>query len=563
MAIRPEPIQSLTRRRFLLLTGMGGVSLLAACAQPSTPAPTAAPKVDAKPTTAPAAPAPAATSAPAVKPAETAVATAAPAQAGKPATTKDTIVVAQSAEPDSGDPLRHTTYPSQNVLHHIYEPLVSYTADGKYQPRLATEWRTLDETTWQFKLRPNVRFTNGEPLDANAVKFSFDRAMNPDSRNRSLANLRSIERVDVVDPQTVNFVTKGPYPILLYYLTENGFSSVIVPPKHVQDQGEEALVNTPIGTGPYKMKAWRKGEAFLLEPNPEYWGGPPTFREVTFKAIPETAARVAELRSGGADLITNVPPEQVEPLNAGDTKSQVVQSNFFMFVAFNAIGDSPVKDAKVRQALNHAVDVDAIVKNVMGGYAERIAISLPKSAFGYPQNLEPVPYDPNRARELLAEAGHPNGFQAPFLSRNGRYLKDKEVVEAVAGYLQRVGVQCELQFVDGGVWGQISDQKGRPALSYPGWSGLDAELVWSPILQTGQFQSYFSNPQLDAVLAEGRGTLDEGKRRDAYERAARIIRDEAPHIPLFQLPLLYAAKKNLEWAPRLDEVIDLRSARFG
>jgi len=386
--------------------------------------------------------------------------------------------------------------------------------------------------------------------------------MHPEAKNRSVANLRSIERVEAVDPLTVNVVTKGPYPVLLYYLSENGFSSVIVPPKYLQEQGDEALLTAPIGTGPYKFKEWKKGESFTLEPNAEYWGGPPTFKQITFKAIPEIAGRVAELRSGGADLITNVPPEQVEPLNAGDTKSQVVPSNFFMLVVFNTLEEGPVKDVRVRQALNHAVDVDAIIKNVMGGYAERVAISLPKNAFGYPRNMQPIPYDPDKAKQLLAEAGFPNGFSVPFLSRSGRYLKDKEVVEVIAGYLQRVGVQCELRFVDAGVFGQISDQKARPALTYPGWSGLDAELVWSPILGTGQFQSYFSNNDLDAALAEGRGTLDEAKRKAAYDKAAQVIRDEAPHIPLFQMPLIYASRKNLTWALRGDEVMDLRTASF-
>ena len=487
---------------------------------------------------------------------------------GSPAATaaapaKDTIVIAQGTDAISLDPVKHTTFTTQNVLWHIYEPLVTRDAKtGAYLPMLATEWKVVNPTTWEFKLRSGVKFHNGDPLTAEDVKFSFDRAIDPETKNPTRANLTQIDKIEVVDPQTVRFVTKGPNPVLLFRLSENSFSSVIVPSKYVKAGGPDILATKPVGTGPYKFVSHKKDERLELEASADYWGTKPAIKKVVFRPIPETAARIAELKSGGADLIVNVPPEQVSGLNAGATRVDVVPSDFVMMVVFNTLQPGPLQNKKVRQALNHAVDVDAIVKGVMGGQAQRISVSLPREAFSYPKDLQPYAYDPAKAKQLLAEAGFGSGFKVPFISRSGRYLKDKEVVEAVAGFLQKVGVETELRFVEPGVWADLSNKKGRDGLSYPGWSGADPELVWSNILFTGQLQSYFSNKQLDDHLTEGRTTLDEKKRLDAYKKAADLIKEEAPHIPLFQPPLIFARNERLQWNPRGDEVIDLRKASF-
>lgn len=477
------------------------------------------------------------------------------------ASTKDTIVIAQGTDAISLDPQKHTTFTTQNVLWHIYEPLVTQDKTG-YHGLLATEWKTLNETTWQFKLRAGVKFHNGDPFTADDVKFTFDRALDPATKNPTRANLTAIKKVEVVDSLTVNFITDGPYPLLLYRLTEVSDSSVIIPAAYLKAKGDDILAKEPIGTGPYKFVSWKKDERLELDANPDYWGPKAKIKHAIFRPIPEAAARVAELKSGGVDLIVNVPPEQVPSLDSGATKVDTVASDFIMFVTLNTLQEGPLQKKAVRQALNHAVDVDAIVKNVMGGFPQRTSIALAKEAFGYPKAIQPYPYDPAKAKQLLSDAGYPTGFKIPLVSRSGRYLKDREVVEAVAGYLGKVGVQVELRFVEPGVWSDISNKKGRDGLSYPGWSGPDAELVWYNILFTGQLQSYFSNKELDAQLIAGRTTLDEKKRLEAYDKAAQIIKEEAPHIPLFQIPLLYGRNAKLAWTPRGDEIIDLRTATF-
>jgi peptide/nickel transport system substrate-binding protein len=486
----------------------------------------------------------------------------APTSAGPGASTKDTIVIAQGTDAISLDPAKHTTFTTQSILWHIYEPLVTRDATGTYKPMLATEWKTLNDTTWQFKLRPDVKFHNGDPFTADDVKFTFDRALDPATKSPTRANLTAITRVDVVDPLTVNFVTNGAYPLLLYRLTEVSDSSVIVPMKYLKANGDDILATKPIGTGPYTFVSWKKDEQLELATNPSYWGPKPAIKRAIFRPIPEAAARIAELKSGGVDLIVNVPPEQVPSLNTGATKVDIAPSDFTMMVVFNTLEPGPLQNKAVRQALNYAVDVDSIIKNVMGGFPQRIAVSLAKEAFGYPKSVQPYTYDPVKAKQMLTDAGYPNGFKIPFLSRSGRYLKDREVVEAVAGYLNKVGVQTDLQFVEPGVWSEISNKKGRSGLSYPGWSGPDAELVYYNILFTGQLQSYYSNKELDALITAGRTTLDQAARTAAYDKAGQLIKDEAPHIALFQIPLLYARSQKLAWTARGDEIIDLRTASF-
>jgi peptide/nickel transport system substrate-binding protein len=547
---------SLTRRKLLERTLLLGAvtGLLAACSQ----APPAAPTQQAPAPTSP----PAAAKAASTPPATTAAA-ATSAPAAKPgASTKTSAVIAQSQDIIALDPTQHTTYPTQNVLWHIYEPLVMRGPGGTYQPLLATSWKTLNDTTWQFSLRQGVKFTNGEPFDANAVKFSFDRAMNPSTNNRSAANLRAIDHVEVVDANTVNFITKGAYPVLLYYLSEDGFSSVILPPKYAQEQGTDGLSRAPIGTGPYKFVNWKKDESVTLEANPDYWGGAPAIKTLVWRAIPEDASRLAELRSGGADLVDNVVPEQIEALNAGSTRVETVPTDFVMFVAMDTTRPGPLQDKRVRQALNYAVDVDAIIANILGGLAKRISVSLPTDAFGYPTDLQPYPYDPDMAKKLLTDAGVGNGFKLPFITRNGRYLKDKEVVEAIGGYLSQLGVETDIQLVTGSVWSQISDKHERLGLSYPGWSGPDAELVFDPILHSGGLQSYVDNKQIDALIEQGATTLDETRRKSTYAELARLLKDEAVHLPLFQPPAIYASAANLTWTPHPDTIINMRMASF-
>lgn len=474
----------------------------------------------------------------------------------------DTIVIAQQADAYTLDPAKHSVFPTASILFQMYDPLITRDETGEFAPALALSWSNPDPLTWRFKLREGVKFHNGEPFNAAAVKFTFDRALDPNFKSPYLSRIAAIKAVEVVDDYTIDFKTEKPFPTMLSSLNEASFPALIVPPGYIKEKGADILATAPVGTGPYTFVEWKKDDRVVLADNPHYWGGAPKIKNVIFRPIKETRTRIAEITSGGVDIAVDIPPEDVKALDGGETKVVSVGSDFVYFFAFNTLEDTPLKNKLVRQALNHAVDVDAIKEALLGGMGDRIALTLAANAFAYDPSWQPYPYDPKKAKALLAEAGYPDGFTIPLVSRQGRYLKDAEIVTATAGFLAKVGVKAEITYYEPGVWAQISEKKGRDGISFPGWSGRDPDLVWYPLLYSGQYQSYYGNPELDALLDQGRSTLDEAERKAIYTKAAAIIKEEAPHIPLLQPPLIYGVDAKLKWTPRGDSIIDLRQASF-
>ena len=474
----------------------------------------------------------------------------------------EAIVVAQTADAYTMDPAKHTVFPTANILFNMFDTLVTRDAQGQFQPALALSWSNPDPNTWQFKLRQGVSFHNGEPFDANAVKFTFERALDPNFKAPYYSRIAQIKAIEVVDKDTVNFKTEQPFPTMLYSLYEQAFPAAIVPPKYVAENGPDALARKPVGTGPYRFVEWRKDDRVVMEANPAYWGGAPKIKTVTWRPIPEVRTRIAELKSGGVDIIGDVPPEDIPSLDRGDTKIANVASEVLYFFGFDTLKPTPLQDRRVRQAINYAVDVNAIQKAILDGYGQRIAVTLPKGATAYDDSVPPYPYDPAKAKALLAEAGFANGFSIPLTARQGRYLKDKELMEASIGFLAKVGIKVEAHYLEPGVWAQVSEKKAREGLIFGGWSGTDPDLVWYPLLYTGQYQSYYSNKALDALLDKGRTTIDPAQRTAIYREAAQIIKEDAPLVSMLQAPLIYGLSRRLDWQPRADSMIDLRHASF-
>nr|WP_250813185.1 ABC transporter substrate-binding protein [Neorhizobium tomejilense] len=473
-----------------------------------------------------------------------------------------TVVIAQAADAYSMDPAKHSAFPTANILFQIYDGLVTQNEKGEISPALATSWSNPDPLTWRFKLREGVKFHNGEAFNAAAVKYTFDRALDPNFKAPYYSRISQIKAVNVVDDYTIDIKTDKPFPTMLLSLYEASFPALIVPPAYTAQNNGADLGAKPVGTGPYRFLEWKKDERVVLEANPDYWGGKPAINKVIFRPIKETRTRIAELKSEGVDIGVDVPPEDIASLEGGDTKVVSVPSEFLYFLAFDTTRDTPLKDKRVRQAINYAVDVDAIQQALLNGMGTRIALTLPSNAFGYDPIWKPYPYDPAKAKALLAEAGYPNGFTIPLMTRKGRYMKDSEIVEATAGFLSKVGIKANIQYLEPGVWGQVSEKKGREGITFPGWSGRDPNLVWAPLLHTGEYQSYYSNPELDKLLDAGAATIDPAERKGIYDKAAAVIKDDAPHLPMVQPPLIYGLDKKLSWTPRADGMIDLRKAHY-
>ncbi len=328
------------------------------------------------------------------------------------ATPKGTLTIAQGIDADTLDP--HVTSSSAvwSITLNIYDTLITRDMEGKLQPGQAVSWRSLDDTTWEIK------FHNGEPLDAEAVKFSIMRVLDPNFKSVFGTGLGTVARVNVVDPLTVRVVTKAPDPILPSRLSMQ--QAQILPPKYSAEAGPRGLARKPVGAGPFKFVSWQKDEAVILEAVPDHWRQPKVAK-VIFKPIPEGASRVAAIRTGAVDIAAAIPPVDFASIQKGDRTYGIhTTSNRAFLLNMDTLTFKPFQDRRVRQAMNYAIDKQAIIQNTLNGYGKPIATSVIPEAFGHNPNIKPYPYDLQKAKQLLAEAGYPNGFEVGYDTTYGR-----------------------------------------------------------------------------------------------------------------------------------------------
>jgi peptide/nickel transport system substrate-binding protein len=475
--------------------------------------------------------------------------------AGALAAPEGQIVIAQGGDPSTLDPHMHAENFTFAVVHNVFDHLVRrFVKDGQlaHEPGLATSWTAVNPTTWEFKLRKGVKFHNGEDFDAEAVKFSIERVLNPDQKARWRWAFADIERVEVVDPLTVRIVTKVPFPTLV---TNLAFCMPIVPPKYVREKGDTHVATNPVGTGPFKFVRWRKDDALVLEANEGYWRGAPKIKTLIFRPIPDESTRVAALSAGEIDIARGVPPSLVKQI-ADNPRTRIarVPSALNIHVILDTLKEGPLRDRRVRQAINYGVDKEGIIKSILEGNGGAVGGPLTPVMFGFAPDVKPYPYDPERAKRLLAEAGFAQGMSLTLNSPNGRYLKDKEVNEAIAGQLSRIGVRTQVAVHE---WGTYVSKwpDGLVPMYMIGWAGTwDADGIMFPLLRTGQRFSRWSHPEFDALIDKARRTLDQAERVKLYRQATQLAHDEAPWLFLFHGMDIYGVSRAVaNWEPTSDE----------
>jgi peptide/nickel transport system substrate-binding protein len=333
----------------------------------------------------------------------------------------------------------------------------------------------------------------------------------------------------------------------------------MIPPNYIKKHGQDILKSKPVGTGPVKFVRWDKDERVVLEANDDYWGPKPKFKRVIFKPVPEPTTRIADLQLGRADIVTDIPPDQIESLKkSANVKIATGLSTRNIHIILNTLSSGPIGDKKVRQALQYAVDVDAIIDNILGGYGRKIATLFVPESFGYDPTIEPYPYDPEKAKKLLAEAGYPDGFEVQFDVPSGRYLKGEEVAQAVAGQLARVGVIAKIQqFEWGGYVKRWRTRKLSPlAFIGAGDIMLDCDqLLTSRLISNATYGGFYTSEKMDELILRGRKTMDQEKRLMIYSEAQELIKEDCPILPLYQQPNIYGISKRIEWKPPVDEHI--------
>jgi peptide/nickel transport system substrate-binding protein len=487
----------------------------------------------------------------------------APAAAGAAPAGK--VVIAQGVDPTTLDTMNQSETPASNLAINIWDTLVERDQSLKIVPALAVEIpRNVSPSVWEIKLRKGVKFTNGEEFNADSAKFSLERVAHGKLRGSSFFS--PIDRVEVVDPHTVRVHTKKPWPTLVNAMTFNQAS--MYPPKAYAGKDSAAISKEPIGTGPYRFVRWSKDEEIVLEANPGYWRGAPKIKTVVFRPIPDDAVRVAALQNGEIDVAVNIPPH-LAPIIAKHPKiflttAPSIRTIQLMFYTHQFDKDNklvgvyqgPSADKRLRQAITAAVNVDELVKGVLDGKGVPVATMLTSMHFGFDPSLKPVKQDPARVKKLLAEAGMPNGFEMTLHGPQGRYVRDKEVLEAVGGQLTKAGIKATVrtyEFVNY-LNNMVYVHKAGPVWLI-GWGTptIDAETVYVPLFRSGNVLANYHNEDFNRMVDEAQTIMDDKKRRDQYLRINKLLIEDAAVAPLYQQIDLYGANKRLHWKARSDE----------
>jgi peptide/nickel transport system substrate-binding protein len=480
-----------------------------------------------------------------------------------------------AADVTSLDPHFLNVAPNNNAAWHVFDALVHVDANARLTPGLALSWRAVDATTWEFKLRKGVKFHDGSDFSAEDVIFSLERpgtlAASP---GPFTGFVKPIVSKKVVDPWTIRLKTAAPYAMLPYDLD----SIFIVSKKAAAGASTEDFNSgkAAVGTGPFKLVRFARGNRIELARNDAYWGGKSAWDKVTLRILPTDTARIAALLAGDLDAIENIPTADLTRLKANANfrlEQKVSWRTLFLHMdqyrdhppQLNAksgapLAANPFKDARVRLAVSKAINRRAIVERVMEGHAIAAGNLVSPPVFGHVDAIKPETYDPEAAKKLLAEAGYPDGFALTLHAPNDRYVNDEQVAQAVAQMLARVGIQIKVETMPASMYFGKA-RAGEFSFELLGWGSFSGDLALRALVATPNAETgygawnwgRYSNPKVDALLLQGFETLDEAKREALARKAATLALKDVPVILLHHQFASWAMKKDIVYRPRTDE----------
>ena len=486
------------------------------------------------------------------------------------------IVIGLSADVTAIDPHYHNLTPNNAVATHLFDFLVARNEKSQLMPGLATEWKAIEPTVWEFKLRKGVKFSDGSDFTAADVVASIERVPKvPNSPSPFTAYTKQITKIDVVDPYTIRFRTAQPYPLMPSDMVQIAIVSKAAANASTDDfnAGKAA-----IGTGPYKLVRYTKGDRIELVRNDNWWGGRTPWDKVTLRLVTNDAARVAALLSGDVQAIENVPTADVAKLKQDRRLALFRQtSDRLMYVHMDSNRDvtpmvtakdgkplatNPLKDPRVRKAMSMAVNRPLIVERVMEGEAVPAGQLVPDFLFGATKNLKVEKHDPEGARKLLAEAGYPDGFALTLHATNNRYVNDAKIAQALAQMWTRIGLKTEVVAMPSATFfPQATDLKFSVLLA--GWSTGTGEASSSlkALLMTFNREKGFgtanrgrySNGKVDALTEDALMTVDDVKREAYLQRATELAIGDTGLVPLHFQVSVWAARDGIAYTPRVDE----------
>ncbi|AXC51318.1 ABC transporter substrate-binding protein [Paracoccus suum] len=478
------------------------------------------------------------------------------------------------ADPVSSiDPQLNNHAGDHSVSQHFWPTIVGQRTEGGLIPGLAAEWKNTDPTTWEFKLRDNAVWTDGTPVTADDVAFSYQRALDvPGSVASFKSFLRTVDKVEVKDPHTVVITTKAPDPILPINL-----SSIYIVSKHVGETATTDDYNSGkamVTSGPYAFVSYTPGDRIEMKRDDNYWGDKQVWDKVSYRYIANPAARTAALLSGDVDVIDKVSVSDIKTLEDNNKvkvwsypglRVLILQPSFNpepnKFITDNAgkpLDKNPLLDVKVRQALNMAINREAVVDRVMRGGATVATQWMPADTFGYDPDHAEIAFDPDGAKKLLSDAGYPEGFKLTMHVPGDRYPLAPETAQAIAQFWSRIGVQTQVEVVPFSVYSGAAN-KNEYAMSMIGWGNGTAEGTYAmtSILATNDKEKglgasnwgRYSNPKLDEALAAASSEFDDAKREAIIKDAVKVVMDDVGIIPLFHYKNIWASRPDLKVVP--------------
>jgi len=457
-----------------------------------------------------------------------------------------TLTVALHHDAGNWDPIATFLVSWGGIGSQVFDGLIMRTPDMKLVPGLATKWEFLEKNTkLRFTLRPNVKFHNGELFDAEAVKFTFDRLLGEEGKKGpQQSNYSAIDKVVVVNALTVDFVLKNPDPVLLTKLS--GYGAMIVPPKYIKEKGSQYFGMNPVGTGPFKFIEYKPKVSLSFERNAEYWGGSPKVDQLVYRFISEPATQAAELQAGRVDVANQIPLSMVETIKK-DSKLDVVSMDGPVALALRYNTQRGImKSPEVRKALTMAVDREAIIKTILLGHAKPIASFQGALSFGNDPALKPLPFNPTQAKALLQKAGVKPGTQIQ-LDFRGSDSNFREVAQAVAGYLQAVGLTVSLKPYETNVLINDLIPNGKTGEMWQnqwgGWTFDYDNTAYAMYYTKQRWNPFEDDPKLNALLHTQRNTWDQAARKSTLQEIARYVADQALEMPLYSLNTVYGLNK--------------------
>jgi len=470
------------------------------------------------------------------------------------------------------DPQAFNETATNSILSNIFDPLVRFDADIKVHPDLAESWTNPEPKVWIMKLRKGVKFHNGNTFNADDVVYSFDRIKNW-NKSGFKGKVSMIDKVEKVDDYTVKFTTKKAFPVFLRKLTYVN----ILDKETVEGKSDEWIGLNPIGTGPYTFVLWRKGDQVKLKANPDYWAGKAAYDDVILRVLSNDATRTAAILSGEVDIINRVPGVDFNRIKSNDKLNTFIKPGLRLIYlqmdqfrektpyAKTPDGKNPFLDVRVRQALYYGINEDAIVKYIMKGFAKPAAQFHPDVVVGYDPSIKRVPYDPAKAKKLLAEAGYPDGFEVRLDAPNNRYINDEQIAQAIASSLAKIGIKVKVSAMPKS---SFFPKTARQDTSFflIGWASSDGDgssMLDGVVHSKDDAKGYgrynngkYSNPEVDRLIEESDANMDPKSRVEQMREAQRIaiVKDQG-FIPLHYQVDMYASSKKVQFTPRTDSKI--------